>query len=63
MKAILIALALVSATLADQEFYNFKTTFGLDPLFGEAFADQPRTETEAKEAGFLKISDCGENEE
>ncbi len=49
--------------LADQTYYNFKTTWGPDPIFGTAFFDQPRTVKEADDAKFKKVSSCSDSDE
>ncbi len=64
MKLLILTLALASTVLADQTFYNLKTTWGPNPVPGFGyFNEQPRTTTEADAAGFTQIGNCDENDE
>jgi len=57
MRLSLLVLGVLSVTLASQQWPNLRTTFGLNP-FGPAFRAQPRTQTEAVEAGWELLSSC-----
>ncbi len=64
MKFVVVALTLVAVVNADQTFYNFLTTWGLIPSpVGNAYVAQPRTETDAINEGFVKISGCEDDSE
>jgi len=44
-----------------QNWYNFITTFNINPFSSEGFYNQPRTVDEAKEAGFtFVVDDCSQ---
>merc|ERR1711990_1396781 len=45
------------ALAACENWPNLRTTWGLNP-FGAAFAEQPRTESEAASAGWQAIAHC-----
>jgi len=54
---LILLLGLLAMTSASQNWPNLRTTFGLNP-FGPAFRHQPRTRTEAEEAGFELMASC-----
>jgi len=52
-----ILLGLLAFAAAEQNWPNLRTTFGLNP-FGSAFAEQPRTASDAASAGWQEIAQC-----
>merc|ERR1712233_74590 len=52
-----VLFGLLAFAAAEQNWPNLRTTFGLNP-FGSAFAEQPRTESEASSAGWQAIGRC-----
>merc|ERR1712110_63661 len=58
-KLTVVAAFVIVSAQAEQTWYNLKTTWGPTPLQG--FNDQPRTLEDAKNAGWLEVSnDCDE---
>ena len=60
--AFLVILISLTFTKGEQKWYNYKTTWRYNENDPQQFFDQPRTESEAKNKGWTKISDdCSSN--
>merc|ERR1711970_1520254 len=60
MYKLLILTVATIAIEAGQKWPGLRTTFGINPLGPSFFKPQPRTAAEAEEAGWHKVSSCGE---
>jgi len=51
-----------AATAGGKKWPDLKIRFGLNPLSSRNFASQPRTKTDAEEAGWKQLSNCSNND-